>query len=89
MRIVAAGVHDAIGLRAVLDVVLLVDRERVHIGANQRHAILARAVASAFDQASDPGLVDASADVFHTSARKRSTTKAAVLCSWKPSSGFS
>jgi len=58
--IVAAGVHDAVVERLVLDIVLLVDRERVHVGAQQDD--LSRPF-SAPDQAGEPSRRDAGLDL--------------------------
>ena len=53
--VVAAGVHQA-GLRAgERQAGLLLDRQRVHVGADGEH----RAGAAALDQADDPGAADA------------------------------
>jgi hypothetical protein len=64
VRIVPAGVHHAIRLRLVVDLVLLMDRQRIHIGAYED--IPARTIGGAAHQTGHACRVDAGADVLDT-----------------------
>ncbi len=60
--VMPTGVHDALGLRLVVDVVLFVNRQRIHVSAEQDR--LARTLRRPANEPGDAGLRDAGADVF-------------------------
>ncbi len=64
VRVVPAGVHDAGRLRSVVDLVLLMDGQRIHIGAQQDCWPIAALAAA--DETSHAGLGDTGAHIFDT-----------------------
>ena len=65
VAVVAAGVHHPRVLRAVLDLVCFLDRQRVHVGPQQHGPARTRA-AGAPDQGRDAGRGDPGPDVLGT-----------------------
>lgn len=62
VTVMATGMHDALVLRRIGQVAFLVDRQRIHVGAQPDPAITA---ALALDQAHDAGLGDPGMDLVH------------------------
>ena len=64
MRVMPAGVHLAVDFRAVIDIVLFMNRQRIHVCPQQHDCVLARRWGRAADQTGHAGNCNAGADVF-------------------------
>jgi hypothetical protein len=86
MRIVPAGVHHTIGLGLVVDLVLLENREGVHVGPNEY--IAPRAIGGPAHKTGHARLVNTSADILHTKRLKPLPHKLGGLELLKPKLGI-
>ena len=63
MAVMAAGMHQARGLRGIGQPGRLLDRQRIHVGAQAEHLDLAAAGLAALDDADDAGLAQPRRDL--------------------------